>query len=159
VKQTIIKLVVSLGLTFLAPMVGSLFTTRQAVSSWYANLNKPFFTPPGWVFGPVWTLLYALMAVAAFLVWQKGLNSPAVRIALTLFVIQLILNALWTPLFFGLRMPLVALIEILMLWAAILVTTVAFAKVSVTASLLLVPYLLWTSFATVLNAAIWLMNR
>ena len=154
----VIKFIVCLALTFSAALLGSLFT-RTAVSDWYANLNKPIFTPPDWLFGPVWTALYLLMALSALFVWQKGLENPAVRIALALFLVQLILNALWTPLFFGLKIPLVAFIEILLLLAAIGLAITAFARVSIPAALLLLPYILWTSFAAVLNFFIWLLNR
>jgi len=154
----VLRLVVCLALTFSAALLGSVFT-GNAIPDWYANLNKPFFTPPNWLFGPVWTILYLLMAISAFLIWQKGLDSPAVKIALVLFLLQLILNGLWTPLFFGLKMPLVAFIEILLLWTAIGLTILAFARVSIPAALLLLPYLLWTSFAAVLNCALWLLNR
>lgn len=154
----VIKLVVCLALTFSAALLGSLFT-RNAISDWYANLNKPSFNPPGWLFGPVWTALYVLMAVSAAIVWHKGLDKAAVRIALALFLLQLILNGLWTPLFFGLRMPLVAFIEIVLLWASIGLTILAFARVSLAAAVLLLPYILWTSFAAVLNLSIWLLNR
>jgi len=155
----LIKLVIAFGASFSAALIGSLFTSREALDTWYANLNKPFFNPPGWVFGPVWTTLYALMAVSAFLVWQKGLDTRAVRIALAFFVLQLILNALWTPLFFGAKMPLAAFIEILFLWAAIFLTIFTFTRVSRPAALLLTPYIAWVSFAAVLNASIWLLNR
>ena len=154
----VVKLVVCLVLTFSAAILGSL-STRNAVGDWYANLNKPSFTPPGWLFGPVWTALYVLMAVSAAIVWDKGLDKAAVRIALALFLVQLILNGLWTPLFFGLRMPLVAFIEILLLWVAVGLTILVFARVSLAAAMLLMPYILWTSFAAVLNLSIWLLNR
>jgi len=154
----VIKFIVCLALTFSAALLGSLFT-RNAVSDWYANLNKPIFTPPDWLFGPVWTALYLLMALSALLIWHKGLENSAVRIALALFLFQLILNALWMPLFFGLKMPLVAFIEILLLLAAIGLTIMSFARVSIPAALLLLPYILWTSFAAVLNFSIWLLNR
>ncbi len=152
------KLVVCLALTFSAALLGSLFT-RNAISDWYATLNKPFFTPPDWLFGPVWTILYLLISLSAFLVWQKGLDNPAVKTALALYLLQLILNALWTPLFFGLKMPLVAFIEILLLWTAIILTIIASARVSILAGLLLLPYIVWTSFAAVLNCSLWLLNR
>lgn len=154
-----VRFALCFGLTFSAALVGSLFTTRQVISDWYANLNKPLFSPPDWVFGPVWTLLYILMALSAFIVWQKGFGNPLVRIALALYLLQLILNGLWTPLFFGLQMPLLAFVEILLLWPAILLTIVAFARLSIAAAMLLTPYLLWTSFAAALNASIWLLNR
>jgi len=154
----VIKLIVCLALTFSAAFVGSIFT-RSAVPDWYATLNKPSFTPPDWLFGPVWIILYLLMAISAFIVWQKRLANPAVRVALILYLIQLILNALWSVIFFGLKSPLVAFIEILLLWSAIVVTILAFARVSITAALMLVPYILWVSFAAVLNFSIWLLNR
>ena len=156
---TLIRLVVCFGLVFSAALIGSLFTTHHAISNWYANLNRPSFTPPDWLFAPVWTTLYALMAVAAFLVWQKGLNNNAVRIALVFFLLQLFLNALWTPLFFGAKMLLLALVEIVLLWLAILITILTFARVSTLAACLLLPYIAWTSFAAVLNAALYLLNR
>jgi len=156
--NAVVKLIVCLVVTFSAGLIGSLFT-RPAITDWYANLNKPFFTPPDWLFGPVWTALYLLMAVSAFLIWQKGLDNPAVKTALVLYLLQLILNLLWTPLFFGLKMPLIAFIEILLLCAAIILTVLVFARTSVFASVLLFPYILWTCFAAVLNFSIWLLNR
>lgn len=154
----VIKLIVCLALAFSAAFIGSIFT-REAVTDWYSTLNKPSFTPPDWLFGPVWTILYILMAISAFIVWQKGLANPAVRVALILYLIQLILNALWSVIFFGLELPLVAFIDIILLWSTIVVTILAFARVSITAALMLVPYMLWVSFATVLNFSIWLLNR
>jgi len=154
----VIKLIVCLAVTFSAAFIGSLFT-REAVPDWYANLNKPSFTPPNWLFGPVWTILYLLMAISAVIVWQKGLANPAVRIALTIYLIQLILNAVWSVIFFGLKMPWLSFIEIILLWSAIGLTIFAFARVSITAAVLLVPYILWVSFAAVLNFFIWLLNR
>ena len=136
---------------------GSWFT--GSVSNWYYELDKPFFNPPNWVFGPVWTALYILMGIAAFLVWQRGLSERAVRIALIFFAVQLLLNSIWTPLFFGLKSPLIAFVDISLLWLAILLTMIAFNKVSKIAALLLLPYLLWVSFAAILNASIWMLNR
>jgi len=154
----VIKLVVCLALTFSAALIGSIFTST-AVTDWYATLNKPLFTPPDWLFGPVWTILYLLMALSAFIVWQKGFDKSAIRIALILYLLQLILNALWSVIFFGLKMPMIAFIEILLLWIAIGLTILAFARISITAFLLLLPYILWVSFAAVLNFSIWLLNR
>jgi benzodiazapine receptor len=154
----VIKFIICLILTFSAAFVGSIFT-REAVPDWYATLNRPSFTPPNWLFSPVWTILYLLMAISAFIVWQKGLANPAVKIALILYLIQLILNALWSVIFFGLKLPLPAFIEIIMLWTAIAFTILAFARVSITAALILVPYILWVSFAAVLNFSIWFLNR
>ena len=142
-------------------MVGfaSSFFTRASVDTWYVTLQKPGFTPPGWVFGPAWTVLYILMATAAFLLWQKAEPGRTVRIALALYFVQLGLNALWTPLFFGLHLLFPALVEIVLLWLAIALTVLAFARIATLPALLLVPYLLWTTFATVLNAALWILNR
>jgi benzodiazapine receptor len=153
-----IKFIICLAVTFSVPLIASLFT-GESISGWYAGLNKPFFTPPDWVFGPVWTVLYLLMALSVALVWQKGFAKRVVKIALALYLLQLILNGLWMPLFFGLKMPLLAFCEIILLWSAIIVTIVAFARVSKPAVLLLLPYIVWTSFAAVLNFSLWLLNR
>ena len=155
----IVKLVVSCAVPLLVGLMGSFFTTADSLGNWYTNLNKPAFNPPNWIFGPVWTTLYIMMGVSAFLVWQKGLDKKPVRLALVCFVVQLIFNALWTPLFFGLRSPLLGLADIILLLAAIIVTVFYFFKISAPAGLLLIPYLLWVSFATVLNASLYLLNR
>ena len=157
-KGLFIKIIICLVVTFSAPVFAS-FVMEPGGSDWYANLNKPFFNPPGWVFGPVWTVLYILMAISAALVWQKGLDRPKVRIAMGLYLVQLILNALWTPLFFGLEMPLLAFIDIVLLWAGIIFTILAFFRVSKVAASLMVPYLVWTTFAAVLNFSLWYLNR
>jgi len=153
------KLIVSLAVPILVGLAGSLFTTADSLGNWYANLNKPSFNPPNWIFGPVWTTLYIMMGISAYLVWRKGLDSKPIRIVLVCFIVQLILNAIWTPLFFGLHSPLLGLIDIVLLLNAIIVTVFAFFKISRTAAILLVPYLAWVSFATVLNASIYLLNR
>lgn len=124
---------------------------------WYAQLQKPPWNPPGWIFGPVWTALYILMAVAAWLVWKRG-GFKAQRAALSLFLLQLLFNALWSPLFFGLHNPGLALVDLLLLWGTLLATLVAFGKVSPTAGALLVPYLAWVTFAGALNWALWRLN-
>lgn len=152
------KLVVSIVACLAAGAIGSIFT-RNAIPTWYATLEKPPFTPPSWLFAPVWTLLYILMGIAAFLVWRKGLENRQVRIALIVFLIQLILNALWSVVFFALESPLSGLIVISILWVAILVTVIKFFKISRVASVLMWPYLLWVTFADILNASIWLLNR
>ncbi len=153
-----IRFVICLAMTFCAPLIASLFT-RQAITDWYAHLNKPFFTPPDWLFGPVWTFIYFLMAVSALLVWNKGLSNPLVKKAFSLYLLQLVLNGLWMPLFFGLKMPLLAFCEIVLLWSAIILTILAFFRISTAAALLLFPYILWTSFAVLLNFSLWLLNR
>ncbi|MDH7602163.1 MAG: tryptophan-rich sensory protein [Armatimonadota bacterium] len=138
-----------------AGLVGSIFTA-QSVDTWYLNLQKPSFNPPSWIFAPVWTLLYALMGVAAALVWFK--QSEAARMALIAFGVQLVLNALWSALFFGLRSPGAAFVEIIALWLAIFATLLLSWKVSWVAGVLLLPYLLWVCFAAVLNYSIWRLN-
>jgi benzodiazapine receptor len=152
------KLVVSIVACLAAGAIGSIFT-RSAIPTWYVTLEKPFFNPPNWLFAPVWTLLYVLMGIAAFLVWRRGLESRQVRIALIVFLIQLVLNALWSVAFFGLESPLYGLIVIVVLWVAILFTVLRFFSISFVASVLLWPYLLWVTFAAVLNESIWLLNR
>ena len=140
-----------------AGAAGSAYTL-PAIPGWYASLQKPFFSPPNWVFAPVWTVLFTLMAIAASLVWAKGLRDPAVRKALVAFLIQLALNSLWCFFFFGLRSPLYGLVEIFVLWIMILITILRFLRVSRMAATLLVPYLLWVSFASSLNLGIFLLN-
>lgn len=132
--------------------------TISAIPGWYQTLNKPVFSPPNWIFGPVWTILYFLMGVAAYLVWIKGLEKKAVKTALTFFIAQLFFNFLWSILFFGLHSPMLALIDIFILWTLILITIIKFYKISKTASYLLIPYLLWVTFATILNLSIVLLN-
>ena len=140
-----------------AGAVGSLFTI-PAIPGWYAHLQKPSFCPPDWIFAPVWTVLFTMMAMAASLVWSKGLKEPGVRAALIVFLAQLALNSAWSFLFFGLRSPLYGLVEIFVLWFMILVTILQFLKISRPAAWLLVPYLLWVSFACSLNLGIFLLN-
>lgn len=151
------KLLASLAATFFAAFIGSLATT-PSVTTWYANLMQPPLTPPGWVFGPVWTLLYLLMAIALYRVWNKP-GSPARLVALGAYATQLILNAAWSQIFFRLHLPGYALFDIVLLGAAIVWTMIAFHRLDKTASYLLAPYLAWVSFATYLNAGIWLLNR
>jgi len=153
----IFRFIVSIVVCQLAGTVGSIFTA-PAISTWYTTLRKPVFTPPNWVFAPVWITLFALMGVAAFLVWRKGLRNSQSRRALMVFAIQLTLNVFWSVAFFGLKSPLAGLILIIILWLAILVTIVYFLKVSRTAGLLLIPYIFWVSIATALNLSIVIMN-
>ena len=140
-------------LCFAAASLGGIFGPGE----WYASLNKPSWNPPGWLFGPVWTTLYAMMAVAAWLVWRRGGFARQGR-ALTFFLVQLALNAAWTPLFFGLQRPGLAFAEIVLLWLAIAATIYAFRPVSRVALWLLVPYLAWVSFAAALNFTLWRLN-
>ena len=134
--------------------------TRSSIDTWYPTLIKPSFNPPNWVFAPAWSLLYLLMGVAAGLVWDRiEYEKEVVKNALVFFAIQLALNALWSYLFFGLMNPLLALIEIFVLWLMIYETLLKFIKINKVAGYLLVPYLLWVSFATILNASIWWFNK
>lgn len=156
-SKDILKLIVSLVICQCAGLIGSIFTTA-AIPTWYATLEKPPFTPPNWLFAPAWATLYVLMGIAAFLVWRKGLNREGAKLALIIFLIQLVLNALWSVVFFGLESPLAGVIVILVLWVAILFTILKFFKLSMVAGLLLLPYILWVSFAAILNISIWLLN-
>jgi tryptophan-rich sensory protein len=153
-----LKLAVSIIACEGAGFIGSIFTMKS-ISGWYEELKKPRFTPPDAVFGPVWLTLYLFMGVAVFLVWQQGLSSSAALIAFIVFWIQLALNILWSLLFFGLKSPLAGLFNIILLWLAILVNIILFFPVSAIAGILLLPYILWVSVATYLNAGIWRLNR
>jgi translocator protein len=144
-------LLVFLLLSFSAASTGYIFPPGE----WYASLNRPAFAPPNWLFGPVWTVLYILIAVAGWLIWRaQGWRSPL----LALWLVQMGLNALWTPIFFGLNMLGLALIEIIMLWIAIASCVVAFHRQVAIASWLMLPYLAWVSFALLLNAGFWWLN-
>ncbi len=145
------KLLLSILLCEGAGLIGSIFTFNS-VTSWYPTLVKPFFNPPSWVFGPVWTILYILMGVSLFLVWDKKVN-------LKWFWIQLVLNALWSIVFFGLKSPSLAFAVIILLWISIFHTIGAFGKINKTAAYLLWPYLAWVSFALLLNLSIVILNR
>jgi tryptophan-rich sensory protein len=148
------KIIISVLVAELAGVIGSLFTFA-AIPTWYATLAKPAFNPPNWVFAPVWNILFILMGVAAFLVWKRGLDKKAVRLALILFLVQLVLNSFWSIIFFGLHNPGAAYIEIIFLWLAILATIISFYKVVPKAAYLLIPYILWVTFAAFLNLSIW----
>jgi len=139
-------------------LLGSLFTT-PAIPTWYSTLVKPSFQPPNWLFGPVWTILYILMGISAFLIWESGAPKKVKNTAIIIFLVQLGLNALWSPIFFTLHMLLLALVEIIILWIAILITMIKFYRISKPASILLVPYFLWVSFASFLSFHIWLLNK
>jgi translocator protein len=151
------KLVAAILVCEAAGGVGAL-ATRDAIDGWYSTLRKPAFNPPNWVFGPVWTALYMLMGIALYRISTDGGKDSAIRRAQGLFAAQLALNAGWSFLFFGRRSPLYALVEIVLLWMTILFTIAAFFRISKFAGLLLVPYLLWTTFAAVLNLSIWRLN-
>jgi tryptophan-rich sensory protein len=153
-KHPWLGLAVFLVLCFGVATLGGVATTPN-IPNWYTGLAKPSWTPPSWIFGPVWTALYFSMAVAAWLVWRKG-NAWG---PLALFAVQLVFNAAWSWLFFGLHSPGIAFVDILLLWIAIAATTMVFWRRSLVAGLLLGPYLTWVGFAAVLNFAIWRLNR
>ena len=153
--RDVIALVACLAACFAVAGLGGSWTSL-GLGPWYDGLRKPSWQPPAWVFGPVWTALYASMAVAAWLVWRRG---PArARLPLALFGLQLALNLAWSGLFFALRHPGLTFGEILLLWAAILATMLAFGRISRLAAGLLAPYLAWVTFAAALNLAIWRLN-
>lgn len=154
--QSLAALGLSLLLCLTAGGIGA-WATNSEIPTWYAGIAKPSWNPPNWIFGPVWTTLYVLMAVAAWLIWRRDGFSRG-RWPLTLFAIQLGLNTLWSFLFFGMHNPGLAAVEIVLLWLAILATTISFWRRSPVAGALLVPYLAWVGFATVLNVTIWRMN-
>ena len=149
-------LVVALALCYGAAAVGGLFGAG-GTGNWYANLARPSWTPPSWVFGPVWTILYGMMAVAVWLIWLNRRRRPAAA-PMVLFAVQLVFNAAWSPLFFGLHRPDLAFADIVLLWLALVASVWLFLRRSALAGLLLVPYLLWVSFAAALNFAIWRLN-
>jgi benzodiazapine receptor len=151
-------IVVAILICELAGFVGSFFT-KPSIAGWYAGLTKPAFNPPGWLFAPVWITLYALMGIAAWLVYDKGIRRADVRRALFVFVAQLILNVLWSITFFGAHQILGAFVIIVALWILILGTILRFIKISKAAAGLLVPYLLWVGFALALNVSLYVLNR
>jgi len=150
-------LIVSTGTCLLVGVSGSL-VTATSVREWYPQIQKPSWTPPGAVFGPVWTVLYVLMGVSAWLIWRDIVGN-ARRTAMLIFTTQLVLNGTWSLLFFGLRSPGWAALEIVLLWSSIVATMLAFVRISRLAAGLLLPYLLWVSYAATLNVAIWNLNR
>lgn len=156
VTRSIIGLAVLLALCFGAGAVGSALTA-PAISEWYARLNKPAWTPPNWLFGPVWSALYLMMAIAAWLVWRKD-GAAGAALPLALFGLQLALNVAWSGLFFGLKMPGAAFVELVALWWLILAIVIAFWRMAPAAGVLIVPYQAWVTFAGALNFSIWRMN-
>ncbi len=152
----IVMLAVLIAVCLAVGAFGSVFTA-SSVNGWYPTIHKPSWTPPSWVFAPVWTALYIMMGIAAWFVWRKRENAGA-KSALILFAVQLALNAAWSPLFFGLKNPLAGLLTIILLWAFLAAAILSFWRISRAAAALLAPYWLWVSFASALNLAIWRMN-
>lgn len=156
-KRSALVLVGFLVASFTAAAIGG-YATAESVKTWYPLLNKPSWNPPSWLFGPVWTLLYITISVAAWRIWKLR-DQPQAKFALRLFFVQLVLNALWSILFFGLHRPDWALIEIVILWSSLVFIQRAFWRLDRLAGWLWLPYLSWVSFASVLNATIWWLNR
>lgn len=151
-------LVFSFGLVFATAVLGS-SATGPNIATWYVLLKKPSFNPPNWVFGPVWTVLYVLMAIALYRVWRKGFKKPEVKSSVILFLVNLILNASWSIVFFGFKNITFSLIIIFVLWFVILKLIKEFKVIDKLAGKLLIPYILWVTFASVLNFSIWLLNK
>lgn len=156
--KEIYKLIISIFLCLGAGLIGSVFTIKS-ITAWYSLLNRPAFAPPNWLFGPVWTALYILMGFSLFLVWRRFPPDTKSKRSLVLFFIQLIFNVAWSVVFFGLHQIFLALLVILILWLMIVVVILNFYKINKTAAYLLVPYLYWVTFASVLNYSFWLLNR
>ena len=152
-----VKLVVALAIPLIIGLSGGVFTSAE-IPNWYAKLNKPSWQPPNWLFGPVWTTLYILMGVALFLVWKSGARQTLKQTAFLLFALQLTLNFFWSIIFFNQHQIGWALAEIIVLWIFILLTIFSFSKINKAAGWLLVPYISWVSFATILNYNIWKLN-
>jgi translocator protein len=156
-KKTFLRFIVSI-LIPIAVGISAGILTASSVSSWYATLTKPSFNPPNWIFAPVWNLLYFLMGLALFIVWQKEKENPNFKKAVWIFAIQLALNFFWSLIFFGFHSPGLALLEIIFLWLSIVLNIFYFSKISKISAWLLVPYILWVSFAAFLNFSLWRLN-
>ena len=156
-RQYISELFISIVICQLAGVIGSMFTFSQ-ITTWYMGINKPFFTPPNWVFGPAWGTLYTLMGIALFLVWQKR-NEANVYPAIRIFALQLFLNFIWSILFFGIKLTALAYVEILILWLVIAWNIKVFYRITKPAGWVLLPYLAWVFFASFLNLGVVLLNK
>jgi tryptophan-rich sensory protein len=156
--REILLLLTSIVICQFTGFIGSLATTPN-ILTWYTTITKPSFTPPNWIFFPVWVSLYLLMGISAYLIWRHGLRAKGTKSALLLFLIQLILNGFWSFAFFGLHSPLFGGVIIVLLWLAILATVVAFFRRSLPAGILLLPYILWVTFAGILNWSIYILNH
>lgn len=155
--KNIVKFIISIIVCQIAGLIGSVFT-MPSIPTWYAALKKPSFSPPNWLFGPVWIVLYVLMGISLYIVWKKRLKNKEIRVGILLFGIQLVLNTLWSIIFFGLQNPMYAFVEIVVLWFAITLTIYHFWKIDKKAAYLLIPYILWVTFASILNFSIWRLN-
>ena len=151
------KLIISIIIVFLAGAVGTIYTLPQ-ITTWYAALTKPSWTPPNWVFGPIWSILYVLMGISLFLVWREGLERKDVKVAILVFAVQLAINVIWSLVFFGGHNIFGGLILIIILWIAILANIIVFYRISKAAGLILLPYLIWVTIASYLNYTVLLLN-
>ena len=154
--KKIIRLIVAVSLPLAVGSIAGLFTS-SSVKGWFITLNKPSFNPPGWLFAPVWTILYILMGIAFYIIWNKDVDASLKRKAMLFYFAQLVLNFCWSFIFFYAKQPGWAVVDIVLLWILIIGTIYWFSKISKPAAWLLVPYILWVSFATVLNFAIWIL--
>ncbi|MEA4956217.1 Tryptophan-rich protein TspO [bioreactor metagenome] len=156
-KEDIIKLVISFLIVYIIAIIGSLFTSPE-ISTWYASIAKPAWTPAGWVFPIVWNILYILMSIGLFLVWREGIQNKNVKTALIIFSIQLSLNLIWSIIFFGFHSIVGGLGIIIILWIFILLNIITFYKVSKLAGIVLIPYIIWVTIAMYLNYSVYLLN-
>lgn len=151
--KSIICIAIVMGLGFASGL-----STANSITEWYSTLNKPFFSPPNWIFGPAWTILYILIGISIARIWHNGFNHPAQKSVITLFIIQMILNLIWSPVFFSMKLPVAAIIIIISLWLMIIAYIRKSKEIDKMASYLFIPYLLWVTFATMLNAGIIYLN-
>lgn len=156
--KAIIQIIISIAIPLSVGGLGGYFTSTS-VNDWYTTLHKPSFNPPGWVFGPVWTILYVVMGISFFIVWKKNMLTPFKKKAFTFYFLQLALNLLWSFVFFYKKQPGWALAEIIILLVSIVTTTIYFFKISKIAGWLMVPYIAWVCFASILNYSIWMLNK
>ena len=153
-----LKLIIAIAIPLIVGGTSGFFTAT-GVESWYQTIARPTWNPPGWIFGPVWTTLYVMMGISLFLVWKEDTSVELKKIAIALFTVQLVLNFFWSFIFFNQHQIGWALVEIIAMWVFILLTIFAFAQVNKAAAWLLVPYISWVSFATILNYTIWQLNK
>ncbi len=154
--KNIVRFIIAIGIPVTVGAIAGVFTSAS-VKGWYSTLNKPSFNPPNWIFGPMWTTLYFLMGISFYLIWKLPISAARTQ-AIRIFIIQFILNFCWSIIFFSMHQIGWALVEIIAMWVFILLTILQFRKLSIPAAVLLIPYLLWVSFASILNGSIWQLN-
>ena len=151
------KLIISILIVFLAGAVGTVYTLKE-ITTWYVNIPKPSWTPPNWAFGPIWSTLYVLMGISLFLIWREGLNRKEVKIAIGVFAVQLMVNVVWSLIFFGTHNIAGGLVLVILLWITILVNIFVFYRISKPAGIILIPYLIWVTIAGYLNYSVYLLS-